>query len=82
MRMITTIDNPWNPFDNFDEWLQYDQKMGYYTNEALASLCISSDDALSDAELEDDTYQAMLKLVMDGAIAKDGSRTEYVIVDR
>lgn len=28
---LSTIDNPWNPFDNFDEWLQYDNLHHYNT---------------------------------------------------
>lgn len=34
--MLTTIDNPHNPFIKFDEWLAFDESKGYYTNEYLA----------------------------------------------
>jgi hypothetical protein len=27
--MLTTVDNPYNPFTNFDEWLVYDTSMGH-----------------------------------------------------
>lgn len=27
--MLTTIDNPYNPFDKFDEWLDYDLLAGH-----------------------------------------------------
>ena len=36
--MLTTIDNPFNPFTNFDEWLAFDEGKGYYTNEYLARI--------------------------------------------
>ena len=36
--MLTTIDNPFNPFTQFDEWLAYDEHMGYYTCEYLARI--------------------------------------------
>ena len=29
--MLTTVDNPFNPFTEFDPWYAYDQRMGYNT---------------------------------------------------
>lgn len=29
--MLTTIDNPYNPFTHFKEWYAYDTQMGYHT---------------------------------------------------
>ena len=29
--MLTTVDNPFNPFTRFEEWLDYDSRMGYNT---------------------------------------------------
>jgi len=29
--MLTTVDNPFDPFTRFDEWLEYDMSMGYNT---------------------------------------------------
>lgn len=29
--MLTTVDNPFDPFTRFDEWLEYDRRMGYNT---------------------------------------------------
>lgn len=34
--MLTTVDNPFDPFTQFDEWLQYDIAAGYGTMEYLA----------------------------------------------
>lgn len=28
---ITTLDNPYDPFDEFDKWLVYDNALGYKT---------------------------------------------------
>ena len=28
---LTTFDNPFNPFENFDEWFAYDIQHGYNT---------------------------------------------------
>ena len=35
---LTTIDNPWNPFTQWDEWYAYDTSMGYRTPERLARM--------------------------------------------
>lgn len=49
VHMVTTVDNPYNPFTQFDEWLQYDESSGYNTTQYLARLTLSSGD-LSDAD--------------------------------
>ncbi len=46
---LTTIDNPWNPFERFDEWLQFDIEHKYYTSNYLARIARTSD-SLSDEE--------------------------------
>ena len=47
--MLTTIDNPYNPFTHFDEWYQWDTAKGYFTSSFLARIVKTSDD-LSDAD--------------------------------
>lgn len=47
--MLSTVDNPYNPFHHFDEWLQWDTVAGYYTTGYLARIIHTSDD-LSDAD--------------------------------
>lgn len=47
--MLTTKDNPFNPFDDFDSWYQYDMDHGYDTCGHLARLTFTSD-SLSDEE--------------------------------
>ena len=42
--MLTTVDNPFDPFVQYDEWLGYDESMEYYTNSLLARIVISSDE--------------------------------------
>lgn len=29
--LLTTVDNPWNPFTHFDEWNAWDQAAGHHT---------------------------------------------------
>lgn len=55
--MLSTIDNPFNPFDNFDEWMAYDEMLAREQGRPtccgyLARMSMTSSD-LSDKELED-----------------------------
>lgn len=36
--MITTVDNPFDPFTQFDEWYSYDISKGYFTCSYLARI--------------------------------------------
>lgn len=50
--MITTTDNPFSPFTEFDEWRKYDEAAGYYTLPYLARVTRTSDElSYSDQEL-------------------------------
>jgi len=44
VHMLTTVDNPFNPFTEYDEWLSFDESHGYFTNSLLARIVVSSDD--------------------------------------
>ena len=39
---ITTQDNPYSPFTQFDQWYQYDESHGYHTCAYLARVAITS----------------------------------------
>ncbi len=60
--MLTTIDNPFNPFTQYDEWLAYDEQKGYYTNNYLARIAKISFE-LSDSEEEDEINNAIDEIV-------------------
>lgn len=47
--MLTTIDNPYNPFLQYEDWYAFDVKKGYNTCAYLARITMSSDD-LSEAD--------------------------------
>ena len=47
--MLTTTDNPYDPFDQFDEWLAYDTVAQHYTPAFLARVAYTSDE-LSDTD--------------------------------
>lgn len=46
---LTTVDNPYHPTSQFDEWREFDEAHGYHTCGLLDRILLSSDD-LSDAD--------------------------------
>lgn len=47
--MLTTFDNPYNPFTDFAMWFQYDIEYGYYSCAYLARL-VQTDDTMTEEE--------------------------------
>ena len=60
--MLTTFDNPYNPFDDFTLWLMYDKEKGYDTCERLARIAKLSDD-MSQDEIDAETDRAMDEII-------------------
>lgn len=60
--MLTTIDNPYDPFTEYDAWLRYDISKGYNTNGLLARFVRTSPN-LSDSIQEDDITLAMKRVL-------------------
>ena len=58
----TTIDNPFNPFDDFDKWYAYDISRGYHTAEWLDRLANTSE-KLSNEDNEIEYEEAVDALV-------------------
>ena len=48
--MLTTIDNPFNPFTNFDDWYAFDTSKGYNTCAYLDRICNSSENCTEEEE--------------------------------
>lgn len=42
--MLTTIDNPFNPFVDFDKWKEFDESRGYFSCSYLARIAKTSDE--------------------------------------
>lgn len=42
--MLTTVDNPFDPFTQWDEWYAFDERSGYHTTSFLARIVVFSDE--------------------------------------
>ena len=58
----TTIDNPFNPFDDFDSWFMFDVEKGYYTSSKLARLTNLTDD-MTEKEENEEVERAVNRLI-------------------
>ena len=60
--MLTTIDNPFNPFTHWDEWRRYDEDKKYFTCAYLARIAPTSYE-LSDADNDKTIQDAIDEIV-------------------
>ena len=60
--MLTTIDNPYNPFKQFDSWFLFDVEKGYNTCAYLDRIAKTSDQ-LSDTENDEELERAMNEII-------------------
>lgn len=60
--MLTTFDNPFNPFVDFSSWYMYDCEKKYNTSSRLARIAII-DSEMTEQEKEDEMERAMNLIV-------------------
>lgn len=60
--MLTTVDNPFDPFTQYDQWLSYDEQAGYYTNEYLARVA-NTTPSMTDDEVSNAIDNAMDEII-------------------
>ena len=60
--MLTTFDNPYDPFDEFVPWFLYDVEKGYYTCSKLARIARFSEE-FSVAEDKAETERAIDEII-------------------
>ena len=60
--MLTTIDNPYDPFEEFTQWLLFDNEKGYGTCSYLARIARTSDQ-LSQEENNDEIERAIDEII-------------------
>jgi hypothetical protein len=67
LHMLTTLDNPYNPFTHFDEWFQWDTQAGYNTAGLLARI-INTSDELSEAQQDYAMEEAIDEIVRENVL--------------
>lgn len=60
--MLTTNDNPYNPFDQFSSWFMYDNEKGYNSCAYLARIARTSDE-MSNEENEEEIERAIDEII-------------------
>ena len=59
---ISTIDNPYDPISQFDEWYNFDEQKGYHSCSLLARVSKTSSD-LSDADYDEEIEAAIDEII-------------------
>lgn len=62
---LTTIDNPYNPFTDYDSWNAFDEQQGYFTQSLIARQIYQSD------ELDQETNDYLYEKGLDDILKED-----------
>ena len=60
--MLTTVDNPYDPFDQFDSWYQFDMDKGYSSCSYLDRIARTSDQ-LTEKENNEEIEHAINEII-------------------
>ena len=60
--MLTTVDNPYDPFTQFQQWFLFDMERGYNSCGLLARIAKTSD-SLTDEENENEVDRAIDEII-------------------
>ena len=61
--MLTTFDNPYNPFEQFTEWFLFDVEKGYNTCSYIARIANFSDD-MTQKEINEENERAIDEIIL------------------
>ena len=60
--MLSTVDNPYNPFEDYDSWFRFDMDKGYGSCSYLARIARTSDQ-LTDEENNKEIERAIDEII-------------------
>ena len=60
--MLTTIDNPFDPFEQFTSWMLFDKEKGYDSSERLMRIANISDD-MTQKEVDEEIERAIDEII-------------------
>lgn len=61
--MLTTVDNPFDPFEDFTSWFMFDVEKGYNSSERVMRIAKLSDD-LTESEESEEIERAIDEIIM------------------
>ena len=59
---LTTIDNPFNPFTQFDDWFLFDTEKGYNSCSRLDRITVVTDE-MSESEINEEIERAIDEII-------------------
>lgn len=65
--MLSTIDNPYDPFTQWDDWFAFDTAAGYHSSGLLARITKTSHE-LTEAQLEKEIENAIDEIVRENVL--------------
>jgi hypothetical protein len=60
--MLTTVDNPYNPYDDITSWFMFDVEKGYYSCSLLARVA-QFEDNMSSTEVDEEISRAIEEII-------------------
>jgi hypothetical protein len=72
--MLTTVDNPYSPFSQFDEWFAFDTRKGYNTSGLLARIVVTS------SELSESDQSVAIELAIEEIVRENVSGMHRSVV--
>ena len=60
--MLTTFDNPFDPFEQFTSWMLFDKEKGYDSSERLMRIANISDD-MTQKEVDEEIERAIDEII-------------------
>ena len=60
--MLTTFDNPFDPFEQFTSWLLFDKEKGYFTCEKLDRIAHFEED-MTEEEINEEHERAIDEII-------------------